>query len=207
MHLPPLLCHSEHAAFLGGSFDPLCLPLLFPGGVKFFLLNGLILHRMSAVKQYFEIQLMLFFFLQSLSFPLPYSLPRTGFGQETPLSLQKTPHKAIEDILIGDCRKNNKIKWCATGGGESSRKQWPCLPDEKEFACLGKGGRERDLWVRSREDICTLSGSALSIMVSVLRITTMIALGITAANCYRTLTVGQALPLYFELPRFALTTP
>lgn len=50
MHLPPLLCHSEHAAFLGGSFDPLCLPLLFPGGVKFFLFNGLILHRMSAVK-------------------------------------------------------------------------------------------------------------------------------------------------------------
>lgn len=186
MLLPPLLCHSEHAVFLGGSFDPLCLPLLFPGGVKFFLFNGLILCCMSAVKQYFEIQLMLFFFPQSPSFPLPYSFGQVldRFQTGNPSQPAKNPHKAIEDILIGDCRKNNKIKWCATGGGESSRKQGPCLPDEKDFARLGKGRRERDLWVRSREDLCTLSGSALSIMVSVLRITTMIALVITAANCY-----------------------
>lgn len=92
IHAPPVLCLSQYVVFLGCSFDHLCLPLLFPEGVKFFLFSVLILLSIGAVKWYFEIQLMLFFFLYSSSSPPLYSLPRTVFRQNHPPLPTKYPH-------------------------------------------------------------------------------------------------------------------
>ena len=86
--------------------------------------------------------------------------------------------------MIGDRKKNSKIEWCVSRGGESRGEWWRA----QDLSPWPGERRKRSVGPRSREDPCTPSGSAMSVMVKVIITTTIItsttATIMRAVNCY-----------------------
>lgn len=90
------------------------------------------------------------------------------FWGKKPPCLSKKPHKAIGTIFLGDCRRNIKIKWCATSRGESRWKWWRTwepLSQVKRISWPGeRRKRKRSVGPGSREDLYAPFGNALNMI-------------------------------------------